>query len=351
MKRLILAAVITAAAMLALAGTAGAATIMAGQNTPAGTVAVTNDATNLYVAITIDSGWCMTQSQVAVATDPMGLPTTKKGNPQPGQFPYKTTYSGCVQSGSYTIPLATIGASAGSTAYVAAHVDLYMADEKTVSAVSHVGETVYGPLEAYAGPSDGAWAGVAKTAVVPNFASLGVWPSLTSTGLESASWITTAATTELPTTGVHVGTGLTDDSWRKATFTLTVPAGSYVSPGQVIAVTSDNAEETYHNGTLIGQDGTMQGPGTDQLEWKTISPGYVFNPVDGANTFTIIWRNYGSLMGLDLTPASNPNGLVYGVSIKYHTPTNHGETGWAGGPGSFGFEGSNWATYFTYPVS
>lgn len=360
MKSITALAAAAAAAAFAFAGSASAVTvplgsqpIMAGQNTVAGTVEVTKDATNVYVNFTLD-GWCMTTSQVAVAWDGMSLPTTKKGNPQPGQFPFKSYYGDCVQTATTTVPISQIADNPTvlnpGGLFLAVHVDLFEATETTISAMSTPGETVYGPLEAYAGPTSSLWTPLAKTAVTPDFASAGVWPSLSLfPGLETASWITTNATTELPSGG---GT-ITDDSWRMADFTLTVPAGSFVSAGEVIAVTSDNAEEAYLNGTLIGHDGIMQGPGQDSLEWQTISPGYSFTPVAGANHFQIIWRNYGTQMGLNLPVGSNPNGLVYGVSINYHTPTNHGETGWAGveGQGAFGFDGANWATYFNVPVS
>jgi hypothetical protein len=82
--------------------------------------------------------------------DPSTFPTTKKGNPQPGKFPYKTTYTGCVQSSSYTIPLASIPAAPGNTLFVAAHVDLFSTVVNTMDVFSQACQDVYGPLYSYA---------------------------------------------------------------------------------------------------------------------------------------------------------------------------------------------------------
>ena len=63
--------------------------LCAGQTMDIGTVTVNNDETNLYVTFTINEpGWYIDETHVAVGDDVGDIPTTKKGNPIPGQFPY-----------------------------------------------------------------------------------------------------------------------------------------------------------------------------------------------------------------------------------------------------------------------
>lgn len=130
MKRLLLlAAVVAALGLVSVNGRASAAgttesfTLYAGQNIAAGTVDVSNDATNLYVTFNLSGDWCMTESHVAVATDPSGIPQTKTGNPIPGQFPYQHSYGSCVTTDTYTIPLDTW--TAGTSLDIAAHAALF----------------------------------------------------------------------------------------------------------------------------------------------------------------------------------------------------------------------------------
>lgn len=79
--------------------------LCAGQFTDVGSVSITNTATKLLVKIQLDAaGWELTESHVAAATSLFGLPTTKKGNPKIGNFPYSSPHAG-VTSFTYEIPL------------------------------------------------------------------------------------------------------------------------------------------------------------------------------------------------------------------------------------------------------
>ena len=74
-----------------------------------GDVLVWNDASNLYVRyVTTGGDWCITETHLAVATTIEEIPTTKKGNPIPGQFYYSSEYGlyPCEQDPDpYVIPL------------------------------------------------------------------------------------------------------------------------------------------------------------------------------------------------------------------------------------------------------
>jgi hypothetical protein len=350
MKRFILAAAMAAAAMLMLASSASAtanpATIYAGQNMPAGSVLVT-PGDPVTVAINLDSGWCMTQSQVAVTYDPMLLPTTKKGNPQPGQFPFKTTYAGCIQSDTYTIQPSQIPGVPGATLYVAVHTDLFSTETHTMDVVSHVGADsfVYGPLYEYKAWDDAAW-GSQKLAIMPTFALTPTWPQIA-----GATYISTAALTEMNSL---ISTVYAPDGWRMHKLSLTPPAGSYLLGGEVtLQANADNAQRVWFNNSVLsplsGNQGAVEGMCSDTHQWNSIET-YKFTPVAGTNTLAFVWRNFGlgPLCGLQYSQSADPTGLIYKATIGYYSPTNHGETGWAAG---IGFEGSNWATFMEVPLS
>jgi len=95
--------------------------LLAGQTIDVGTVSVWNDDTNLYVTYNTTGGWVMTETHLAVVTDPGDFPTNKAGNPKVGHFPYSkenifmTTWE-------QTIEFAELeGWTAGGPLYIAAH--------------------------------------------------------------------------------------------------------------------------------------------------------------------------------------------------------------------------------------
>jgi hypothetical protein len=65
-------------------------TLYAGQTIDAGTASVWNSREKLQIQVEALEGWMISEIQIYVGTDPV---PTKKGNPAPGQFPYKKEYT------------------------------------------------------------------------------------------------------------------------------------------------------------------------------------------------------------------------------------------------------------------
>jgi hypothetical protein len=90
-------------------------TLWAGQTTNAGTVMVSNDATNLYVTYQLDTATYPAAHfgalQLWVGSNPLLIPNAQ-GNPIPGQFPYKYNEDYAettLTSYTFTIPLTSLG--------------------------------------------------------------------------------------------------------------------------------------------------------------------------------------------------------------------------------------------------
>jgi hypothetical protein len=95
--------------------------LVAGQNLIVGHVFVTNDGTNLYV--TYDAkyllGFCLNETHLHVADLWSDVPQNN-GNPTPGQFDYKGEHD-CVDTVSYTVPLAGLDVNGDGELTIAAH--------------------------------------------------------------------------------------------------------------------------------------------------------------------------------------------------------------------------------------
>ena len=103
--------------------------LLAGQDSPVGSVEVSNDGWNLYVVYTVDApGWAMTEAHLAVAAEESDIPQTKKGNPIPGQFPYSEEFAEPMTGWMVTIPLGDL--TTGDEVVVAAHAALVNVDEE-----------------------------------------------------------------------------------------------------------------------------------------------------------------------------------------------------------------------------
>ncbi|MFO7587944.1 MAG: hypothetical protein R6X22_07700, partial [Gemmatimonadota bacterium] len=311
------------ALVLPTATTVKVADLFAGQYTDVGDVFVWNDADYVYVEFTIDSGWCMTESHASVVADVADFPQ-KNGNPIPGKFEKNSEYTECTDTESYAFDLTDLGVGAGDPVHVAVHAVVWeKASETKDWFMSQAGDGAYGPLAAYAA-LDGAWGTVGSAVAAWVHPS---WP-----GIADATWISTAYEVEDPV----------NDSWRKFTKVVSVPG--WPLDGGISAATSDNAEEVYFNGTMIGWDGEVTGTATDDHEWNTIK-SYPFAPMMGDNDVAFTVRNYALAGG---TVQSNPTGLIYKGFVTYYS---HKETAWAGtAVGMTPFGGANWATYFTYTI-
>ncbi len=79
--------------------------LMANKNVDIGDVLVSNDNENLYIKYALTGDWCLTETHLHVATAPASIPQTKKGNPIPGHFAFKTSHDLCVNEYTYSIPM------------------------------------------------------------------------------------------------------------------------------------------------------------------------------------------------------------------------------------------------------
>ena len=78
----------------------------------------TNDPDFLYITYETTDDWYITETHLHVADSLDGIPQTKKFNPIPGHFDYKTDHAPPVQEYTYTIPWTW---NPGTTLYIAAH--------------------------------------------------------------------------------------------------------------------------------------------------------------------------------------------------------------------------------------
>ena len=90
---------------------------IAGQHIDAGTIEVTNDANYIYVTYNTANGYVLTETHLYVGNC-QAVPVNRKGNPAPGQFPYKNTHNNAT-SFTYQVPVSAIGL--GNCGCVAAH--------------------------------------------------------------------------------------------------------------------------------------------------------------------------------------------------------------------------------------
>jgi len=95
--------------------------LLAGQTLDVGMVNATYDEANLYIKYTTEDGWTLNETHIAVAGDLEEIPTTKKGDPIPGQFNYSEEHLLGVTEFTYTLPLADLGLGSGDTVFIAAH--------------------------------------------------------------------------------------------------------------------------------------------------------------------------------------------------------------------------------------
>jgi hypothetical protein len=100
--------------------------LLANGSIPAGIVTVSNDQTNLYVAVATTGDFKISRLDVAVATTLAGIPQSG-GQPNLGQFPYRQTFSPDVTSLTFTIPLGSIAFN--TTVFVAVHASLDSASQ------------------------------------------------------------------------------------------------------------------------------------------------------------------------------------------------------------------------------
>jgi len=174
----------------------------------------------------------------------------------------------------------------------------------TFEKASDTSVNVFGPLNQYEGIDSANWGSsvpAVATWVHPS------WPSIT-----GATWISSAVETETPR----------NNTWRLFSDTLNLPECAANITGNLIKVTSDNAEEVYLNGALIGSDGEVQTTPVDNQEWSTVL-SYPLNGLTvGSNSLKTIVRNYASATD---DPHANPTGLIYRVEATYSLSDRDGD--------------------------
>ena len=77
----------------------------------AGKIFVWNDSENLYVKFWTNADNVIPETHLAIVCNPSEIPTTKKGNPKIGHFPYYSEHEPPVHEYTHIIPLEYIGCS------------------------------------------------------------------------------------------------------------------------------------------------------------------------------------------------------------------------------------------------
>ncbi|NQU47595.1 MAG: hypothetical protein HQ519_03015 [Planctomycetes bacterium] len=126
--------------------------LYAGQSIDSGYVNVTNTGTHLRIGVRTEHDWLMEEVHIYAGLTP--VPVNGGGNPSPGQFPYKTTYSPPVDRHVEMIPLTDLGASCGDTLYLAVHLSVVKLD---VNGNVTDQETAWGFGNPYTGNNWGWW--------------------------------------------------------------------------------------------------------------------------------------------------------------------------------------------------
>lgn len=119
--------------------------LIAGQNIDAGDVSISNDDTNLYVRITTQDGWLLTETHIFAGTG--DIPVNRNGIPVPGRFPYANYFSPGVTTYTEVIPLAGLGVDCDDALKVAVHAVV----ERTVGDVTEE-QTAWGDGEGFGTP-------------------------------------------------------------------------------------------------------------------------------------------------------------------------------------------------------
>jgi hypothetical protein len=166
------------------------------------------------------------------------------------------------------------------------------ADTTTIN--SDTSLMVYGPLDEYRPVGDAAWGSPVQAVLTwthPN------WPTL-----DPAAWISNS---------YYIEGNIDGDTWRLFRKTVNLCENAYDINGTITA-TSDNAEEVYVNGSLVGFDGEVQGPFVDDRDWSTIID-YPFTATGDTLVFDFIVRNYAG----SANPLYNPTGLIFTATINY----------------------------------
>jgi hypothetical protein len=104
-----------------------------------GDVTIWNEGTTLYVEFDTTGTWVLSKTHMHIAGSVDNIPHTKKGNPIPGKFDYKTNHDN-IQSYTYSIDLTAAGFCSGDTIFVATHADVKQPIEGCYETVWQIGD-------------------------------------------------------------------------------------------------------------------------------------------------------------------------------------------------------------------
>jgi len=333
--------------------------LCAGQDTDIGEVIVVNDENYLYV--TFVSSECMIETHLHVAGSLADIPTTKKGNPIPGQFEH-SEYHGCSYNYTYTIPLASLGTITDDIVYIAAHAALGQQEFMTI--VSGDGNTMVTQRRS---GNDAGFTAVSAPAVL-------AWepgPSYPNDGPDDSSWESWSLWDQrLSINLVPTGADWIWESYRVndpvygtvLTFERTFDIG-YPMAGN-LRIACDNGYEVFLNSTSLGSDNVYGEWRTSNLKqafvdvsgWDTVGSYDLLTYLNaGTNTLTIDAAN--EYFNTDDsgnpgpgTESSNPGACIFALDVDYLA---EGETAWGAACGEGGHpfpDAKNWATYFAYTL-
>jgi len=102
-------------------GNSTTAVLLAGKDTPVGSVMAWIEDNHLHVKYSVDSPWKMVESHLDVRQDWKLIPQTKTRNPIPGHFAHKTDHDPAAVEYVYQLPLAD---DVGPLLYIAAHAEV-----------------------------------------------------------------------------------------------------------------------------------------------------------------------------------------------------------------------------------
>jgi hypothetical protein len=369
--------------------------LLAGQTILVGTVYVWNDTTNLYVkyVITDPAEWCLTETHLAVAESLEEIPQTKKGNPIPGQFPYKHEDLGCITSDEYTISLSEIDGGVGpeDPLYIAAHAvvkEMSCYQTAILYGIERVTGTVYGidvltgtswvefditppPPTTSVGPNGLAYDAqngrfyYCSYQVVPDN-MLYFWDTEQHVAGQLGQNITTAGSFYDGKYYYIAGPPASDDLYE-VTFNAD---GSIDSIAKIDDIANDAHGWTF-NGDIAIKDGVVYGwglcssNGYEFFTYDLVTGVFNVNTVSYTSSLQIAFGSDGTLYGHrsggvgEFYVVNTTNGGVSIVTptpslVHWYTDCASGmicepvtETAWGFG---LGFPGKNWATYFIYNV-
>jgi hypothetical protein len=267
-----------------------------------GSVKVNNDATNIYVTYAVPTQhWWLSDSRIAVAKTAAAIPNDGAGHPSPWDFALGTSHEPPITSFTYTVSLASVGVTAGQTAYVAAFAGV----------VHPVVESNY----------DGDWEWIV------------MWGLTSQTSLETIHPYTVAACAGQtpppppppPPTAGGIITITFDDGW-KTTVTNAYPVLRDLGLKGNIAVNPTPIDEGWSSYMTLADLNTLWGAGwsivshtMDHADLTTLSPAAMEAEIRDSKAW-VVAHNFGPA-SVFIVPFHSWGTRERTVIQKYHTYT------------------------------